>query len=281
MRPERPLPEIQEKATPTLKNNQVETEWEKKNKRIEDPDSRARRRTIDMTKWGSTHLKGMFLDMPALGMKRLKLDDLTIESESGEESESDNDTLKVFQPSEQNAFSQMPLLHSVASPPTNSDNISANAQLSAGQARALPDNNTDLEIEKTQSLNLLASLFGDRDDNWVRPESPGSDIDTDGLMKGDAMLVDDNDDGIEVVPIDNFDDGMTRMEELRNEDGKNKNPEIREQEDAQVMSTKSTEPRAHASTKLKDLFAPREEEGNALFGATVIDKDAKYPLSLE
>ena len=35
----------------------------------------------------------------------------------------------------------------------------------------LPDNDVNLEVEKTQTLNLLASLFGGKDDNWVHPES--------------------------------------------------------------------------------------------------------------
>ena len=41
-----------------------------------------------MTKWGSVHLKGMFLDMPSLGTKRLKLDDFyDLQNEKEEESE--------------------------------------------------------------------------------------------------------------------------------------------------------------------------------------------------
>ena len=268
MRPERPLPEIQqEKLKPTV--NQVRdvgtTGGEKKNKRLKDPDSRARRRTIDMTKWGSTHLKGMFLDMPALGMKRLKLDDAydpTIESEGSEESGDDNDKMNVSQSSKRTVPSKTPLSPPL---PTNSINIfgdiptvptsSIKSQPSVGQAPLpLSDNNADLEVEKTQSLNLLVSLFGDNDENWVHPESVGSDIDVDELTKGDAMLVDDDeDDGIEVVPIDSGTKNLQNEEEEENEqDTENL---------ARVTSTKSTELGVQASTKLKDLFAPREEEG--------------------
>ena len=81
MQPERPLPKIQqEELNPAIQKNQVRTtdgkKKEKKSKRIKVPDTGARRKTIDMPKWGSVHLKGMFLDMPTLGMKRLKLDDV-------------------------------------------------------------------------------------------------------------------------------------------------------------------------------------------------------------
>ena len=269
MRPERPLPDIQQEIlTPTLKKNQVRdvstTEEENKNKRPKDPDSRARRKTIDMTKWGSAHLKGMFLDMPALGMKRLKLDDAydaTIESE-GEESGDDNDKINVSQSSERTVSSQTPL-----SPPllTNSVNISGGIPtLSTSSTKSqpsveqfpllLPNDNIDLEVEKTLSLNLLVSLFGDNDDNWVHPESVGSDIDVDELKKGDTMLVDDDeDDGIEVVPIDSGMAGTQNEGEEENEQ-ETENPLAR-------VTSKSTELGVQASTKLKDLFAPREDEG--------------------
>ena len=49
------------------------------------------------------NLKGMFLDMPALGMKQLKLDDAydpTVASDSNEESGDDNDNMKVSHSSE-------------------------------------------------------------------------------------------------------------------------------------------------------------------------------------
>ena len=268
MRPERPLPETQqEELKPTTEGENKK----KKNKRFKDPDSRARRRTIDMTKWGSVHLKGMFLDMPALGMKRLKLDDVydpRIESDGNEGSGDDNDKMKVSQSSDRTVSSQTP-----PSPPlhTNSNNISGDipttlptssiksrSRLSDGRVPLpLPNNNIDLEVEKTKSLNLLGSLFGGNDDNWVHPESVGSDIDVDELTKGDAMLIDDDeDDGIEVVPINS---GMAETTNLQNEEEDEDEQEM-ENPLAQVTSTKSTEP----STKLKDLFAPREEEGKCI-----------------
>ena len=271
MRPERPLPDVQQEIlTSTLKKDQVRdvgtTEGEKKNKRnkrLKDPDSRARRRTIDMTKWGSTHLKGMFLDMPALGLKRLKLDDAydaATESE-GEESGDDNDKINVSQSSKRTVSSQTPLSPPL---PTNSVNISGDiptlptssikSQPSVGQVPLLPPNeNIDLEVEKTRSLSLLVSLFGDNDDNWVHPESVGSDIDIDELTKGDAMLVDDDeDDEIEVVPIDSGMAGTQNEEEENEQETENTLARV---------TSKSTELGVQTSTKLKDLFAPREEEG--------------------
>jgi hypothetical protein len=252
MRPERPLPDIRQEST--LKKGQVRgvgmTEGEKnkikKTKRLKDPDSRARRRTIDMTKWGSTHLKGMFLDMPTLGMKRLQFDDPAIESEDSEESGDDNDRLKVPQSSEQTVSSQTPLSPPLPANPLNiSADISALSIKSQSSVLPLPENNVNLEVEKTQTLNFLASLFGGKDDNWVHPESVGSDIDVDELMKEDAMLVDDDDDdGVEVVPINNSHGSIPKTTEQENE-----------------QETGKPLPQVEASTKLKDLFAPREEEG--------------------
>lgn len=270
MRPDRPLPETQQgNPMPPSKKNQVRvgatTGEKKKKKRVKDPDSRARRRMIDMTKWGSTHLKGMFLDMPVHEMKQPKLDDVYDPAIESEESEDDNDAPKVSQSSEQNQIlSQTPRSPSVLLLTNSADvSTSINPQSSVGEAPLLLDNSTDLGVEKTQSLNILASLFGDQDDDWVRPESVGSDVDVDELTKGDAMLVDggEDDDGIEVVPVDKLDGGMTKIKGLRNEGKNDKNrQETMEKEDPQVpkMSTKS------GATKLKDLFAPREEEGNAM-----------------
>ena len=262
MRPPRPLPEILENSI--LKTNVGKTEGEKKDKkkkkRLKDSDSRARRRTIDMTKWGSVHLKGMFLDMPSLGMKRLKLDDLydpAIESDSNEESGDDIEQMKVSQSSERTVSSR-----TLASSPLPTNSVNLSGQSVEEVSLPLSNNNVDLEAEKNQSLNLLVSLFGGDDDDWVHPESVGSDIDVDELMKGDAMLVDDvEDDGIEVVPIES---DLTGTTNLQNEEEEENGQEI----EKPPASTKSTEP----STKLKDLFAPREEEGKCLSNSFQLTK---------
>lgn len=69
MRPERPLPPQASSATRRYpkgkaagKDETGKTAKEKK-KRVREPDVRARRRTIDPTRWDSVHLKGMFLDV--------------------------------------------------------------------------------------------------------------------------------------------------------------------------------------------------------------------------
>ncbi|KAJ7226133.1 hypothetical protein GGX14DRAFT_349652 [Mycena pura] len=65
MRPERPLPPPLAGATAVSKRSTVASDSKKrarKAKKRRDPDSRARRRTIDVTRWGSVHLKGVFLE---------------------------------------------------------------------------------------------------------------------------------------------------------------------------------------------------------------------------
>ena len=182
-----------------------------------------------------------------------------MESDSNEESGDDRDKMKVSQSraSERTISSQTPPSLSF---PVNSVNISGDIPTTSptspikSQSSVVqvplphPNNDIDLEVEKTQSLNLLVSLFGEDDNNWVHPESVGSDIDADELMKGDAILVDNDDDGIEVVPIDS---GMARTTKQQNEE------ENEQETENPPAPTKSSE----HSTKLKDLFAPTEKEG--------------------
>ena len=66
MRPERPLmPQTRSVLGRDTKRKVggKETGGKEKKMRVKEPDTRARRRTIDPTKWDSVHLKGMFLDV--------------------------------------------------------------------------------------------------------------------------------------------------------------------------------------------------------------------------
>ncbi|OSX64018.1 hypothetical protein POSPLADRAFT_1136819 [Postia placenta MAD-698-R-SB12] len=91
MRPEHPLPEPLP-STSSSKSKKIEKAG-KKRKRVRDPPTRARRKTIDPTKYGSQQLKGAFLESavtvgPAVAPLRLEVQasEESEEDESGTES---------------------------------------------------------------------------------------------------------------------------------------------------------------------------------------------------
>lgn len=261
MRPDHPLPPVDEdksrkaKVKPPKKRDvdAKDEEKKKKKKRAKDPDVRARRRTIDVTRWPSVHLKGMFLDMEVLGTKQDgsvgEVAGFAAESD-GSESESEDEEMIV----EETVEAATPVVATRSPAPPISIPISS-APIPA--VSTLPENNTDIELEKNQSLNLLASLFGSKKDtDWVGRESVGSDIDEEELTKGQGMMVDhDNDDEFETVPMDAAHVASPETDES--------DPEM----EVEVQPASPLPPptqKQQQVTKLKDLFAPREEDGTAV-----------------
>lgn len=258
MRPDRPLPPVDDDKIkkPKTKKRDVDAkdEEKKKKKRAKDPDVRARRKTIDVTRWPSLHLKGMFLEMEVVGMKdRVEVvPDVAAEydeseSEIEEDAEAEEEEEKVPQKIiETPAVVAIPLPPPPPAKPNPTPNIAPIPTTSS-----LPDNNTDIELEKSQSLNLLASLFGGKQESdWVGRESVGSDIDEEELTKGQGMMVDHpDDDEFEIVPMD-----TTRVS-LETEESD------REMDVEQPVSLPPPTQKQQQVKKLKDLFAPREDDG--------------------
>ncbi|KAG6806019.1 hypothetical protein H0H93_003663, partial [Arthromyces matolae] len=60
----------------------------------------------------------------------------------------------------------------------------------------LPDDNTDIAAEKKRTLDLLSSIFADKNDDadWGGSESVGSDIDEAEIAKRHRMVIDAEDD---------------------------------------------------------------------------------------
>lgn len=286
MRPERPLPPINEdkekKLTArALKKKGADGKGEdkkKKKKRVKEPDVRARRRTIDVTRWGSVHLKGMFLDLEVLGTRRdadeKKVDDVEMESDESE-SEGEAEIGKDGEAEEQDYAevedSSMEVVAPTLFKPLKKSDIPSKSTISAKSATPvpvptpppnlissktkLPDDNTDITAEKNTSLNLLASLFGSKDDtDWVGRESVGSDVDEAELTKDQGMLLDGDDDDFEIVPQEGAD---AAMEEGDGDEGDamEEDPTVEE-----VQQPPPTQKQQQAMT-LKDLFAPREDDG--------------------
>ncbi|KAJ7770644.1 hypothetical protein B0H16DRAFT_1410935 [Mycena metata] len=167
IRPERPLP-------PPLVSSAIETGVKsndsKKSKKTRDPDSRARRRTIDMTRYGSVHLT---LENSRESVEQLSSDKVIVADESHID----------------------PSPASAASRPKS-------APITASSSEA-PQSAIDLAVEKSQSLTLLNSLFGARDGEWAGRESVGSDVDEEELLKiGTKTTRSAHDEPIEFVPMD-------------------------------------------------------------------------------
>lgn len=266
IRPEKPLPPVTEEkkkkpdAKGPLKKLGEAGGEKKKKKREKDPDSRARRRTIDPTRWGSVHLKGMFLDMEVAGTGRgvgdlgQAYEDLEASSDG---SESEGNEEEVENPKNNSlpaAPPQSPARAAHVKPVAPASiPIPAPAPLSqVTRTPTLPDNNTDVALEKNNSLNILASLFGGKDaSDWVGRESVDSDIDEDELTKGN-MMIDGAEGDFEVVPMDGGSDAEDAEEE----------EEVAMEVDATVPAPIPAEPptqKMQQATILKDLFAPRED----------------------
>ncbi|KAF9006198.1 hypothetical protein BDQ17DRAFT_1352940 [Cyathus striatus] len=213
MRPERPLPPVLEPTSKATRDKKLDSDKPKK-KRVKEPDSRARRRTIDVTKWGSTQLKGIFLELDVPNVKTVDVACMTSDSESARDSDAD-DEAEITEPPVALAVTKeprkpvelVPLL--APTPSTNSASrpspplSGAPLETSTPTTKAIQELDIDIAMEKSKSLNLLASLFGDDDNNdWVGRESIGSDIDEESLLKRNEAVIDEDDVGFETVPLD-------------------------------------------------------------------------------
>lgn len=226
MRPGKPLPPVVAETTvkPRTKGKD-EKKTKKKKKKLRDPEVRARKRTIDVTRWGGQPLKGVFLGVVPEGV---------VGAESSEEE-------SVVEEEEVEEEAQEPDSdEEMAEVPKKEIHDPEPARQPAAPAA---ETTIDFAQEKAQTLGLLQSLFGGKDENdWVGRESVGSDIDVDEsrVVVGDREEAD-----YEIVPVDEDVDMAGEIESSVDE----------------AVSDDSPPPPPTTSTKLKDLFAPREDEG--------------------
>jgi hypothetical protein len=260
MRPERPLVlardlagRVEEKRK-TDKNGKVKKVRRREKVQV----SRARRRTIDMTKWGSVHLKGAFLDV-VTGPRVAGGDGKGMELDR-EDEESDNEEFTDEDDSDPMEGHEIEIDAAVsptkdANPSSLSRNLDSATKLPSASMQGA-DDDLDMTLEKTKSLGILRSLFGDRDDSeWVHPESV-SDIDDNRPERGAVVQEDREDFNMEVeeVPME--------AERLRTvqRDFETENSEPQQVYEMETQQG-SAAIKATQATKLKDLFAPRDEDG--------------------
>ncbi|KAF8880245.1 hypothetical protein CPB84DRAFT_1838383 [Gymnopilus junonius] len=208
-----------------------------------------RGRVIDMTKYGSTHLKGIFLD--------LEKDEVLVENEEEPISSSESEEESVLPIPEAAPRLSSPPATRISEPmsgpskpqprSTSPSPLQANTAPIPVQANpASLEVSSEIQREKLQSLNLL---------------HVGSDIDVDDYQR-DVILADGEDEPtFEVVPMEGNEMDVDEPQ-------------------PQTHPSKLKENLASAQkATLKDLFAPREEEGGfSLLGH--LDPDIELDESL-
>jgi hypothetical protein len=266
MRPLRPLPAVVE-----MRPQKRVDRADKKKKRMKDPDSRARIRTIDMTRWGSVHLKGKFLDMEVVAVQHPPNDQVgvaaVLERVVDASSDSSSDEESAIDIPEKHTYTTEPI---PVFQPTSEPGL-ASASIQPSKTPPGMTQTSLLTEEKSHALTLLATLFdGKTDSEWVGREDLGSDVDEDEVVRkgvfekiggGEAA---DGEEEFETVPMD---------EEVQDEEDPQFDPMTIDAESDQetrlaskphLLPSATKQQKPQKSTKLKDLFAPREEDGGWL-----------------
>ena len=253
MRPARPLGPPLDILKPKNPKLQSKGKEGRKRRRAAAPPTRARRMTIDPLRWGSVHISGVFLD----GERALVSPALAVGGESssgnGESTEGDADEevekiLDVSQsPADDGDDSDVPP-HAEPSAPSRSPSIPADPT------------SADLAAEKAKALRLLYSMFDEADEDWGGAESVDSDVEQEVAASTRANAAPQISRGsgshdaadFEVVPAP-----------------KKVSKSSVDRQQASQTATITVEPQNPdpvrvPTTNLKDLFAPREEEGERM-----------------
>jgi hypothetical protein len=263
MRPLHPLPPLEQAETEKkIKNG-------KKRTRVKDAPTRARRRTIDMTRWGSTHVKGIYLDNVVADTSDLSTAAMDSRqprpaTEETEETSSDEEQVSADEDDvsmdgiQDPPASSLALSSSTASPPPQPalcDNPAQNSSLASVDV--------SLRHEAQQTLSFLSTLFGESNQDWGGKEI----IDEDATSRNrvPTLPIGATDDITEVEVVSRVVPAGVAMDEDEAEEESDTPDEgdIGTVEEA-ILATDGApdnEPPATASKGLKDLFAPREEEG--------------------
>ncbi|CDO70119.1 hypothetical protein BN946_scf184783.g3 [Trametes cinnabarina] len=277
MRPERPLPE----PLDALKVDHTKGKTGKAKKRPRDPPTRARRRSIDPTNWGSTHLKGIFLENAAATIAfnppRKPVDHspaLESDTDATEENPSEGSDSK------DSGDEQSEVEEEVAEQDSRLNSQAVGTRPAAGPFSTtqtkpqLPPATSELVEETSKALNLLQSLFGDTEE-WGGEESIGSDVDEEDIRRANAALAAAAD-APDATDAASDEDVMQVSEHQPAQTA----PVVQESDSPQ--SSAPAQPQGAQKTKLKDLFAPREEEaGFSLLGHLDLDLELEDDLPFD
>jgi len=279
MRPERPLEPPRATTSAGSKKREIDGKGgtRKQKKRVKPPPARARRRTIDPTRWDSVHLKGIWLDAEVAG---------AVESNAGLGRSGDRNQVDVTEDADghiiprkrrageaESSDDENDYESVVETEDEDNDHESASSLVPESAFSPLPPlelpptasavgENVSLSEEQLASLALLHSLFNDKDgdEGWGGQESL-SDVEDAHLERrgesqaGTRMVIDEGADGaIEEVPRAKFKDM-----EIGSDTSDGMESQVKSQPQPMPQPEKTTQ--NETRTKLKDLFAPKEDEG--------------------
>ena len=193
-------------------------------KKSREPPTRARRQTIDPLRWGSTQINGIFLEGNGNGDDR--------GGANGGESTEVEEVEDILEVSDRT--------------PPRDDTTSTNAAVAA----------LDLAAETANALDLLNAMFGEANADWGGAETVDADVEMAGadadIPHPAPDLLEPTD--FETIPAAHDSHPSQRVENTIADGG---------QAEATPPAPKTTN-REQPSTKLKDLFAPREGGGQFL-----------------
>ena len=248
MRPGKPLP-LASSVTPSTSEKKDE---KKKRKREKPKLVRARRRTIDPTKWDSQHLKGAFLDSIVVADQG---DNFPVATSSRPNAADDREEVDLSSDEEDEGDESHP------SEPDPVVEGSSTAPALAQMQCDTVDTDHDFNQEKLHALSLLDSMFGglEGDQEWGGKEALDSDVPMPELSP------------VQTPPSPQ---PSSSKEVFKGPDLKPAVKEAQTDSESEESSTDAHTPapeRPPASTivqnanttktKLKDLFAPQEEQG--------------------
>ncbi|KAK7468915.1 hypothetical protein VKT23_003412 [Stygiomarasmius scandens] len=269
MRPERPLP--------PLPGKELKRAVGKKKMRIKEPDTRARRRKIDVTKWDGSYIRGEFLGSEEVARR---IDERTtsvkrgeVEDEESEDEEDEGLDIEDTEGEETPEVVPEPTERQKSSPPTQISKPSASSRSNSNSAPAplVSALSSDLQAEKTQTLSFLQSLFDSNSQKTAFGATADWDSDID-LEDVESRVIqrksraDEDDDEFEVVPQDS--QSIPTEKDVK-EDAMDVDappavsPPNQTQPDTESQHQLPAPPPAEPAKKstLKDLFAPHEDEG--------------------
>ncbi|THU80943.1 hypothetical protein K435DRAFT_785238 [Dendrothele bispora CBS 962.96] len=301
MRPGRPLPPVPGKEVKKLGERKM---------KIKEPDVRARRRKIDVTQWDGAYIRGDFLGSEEVtrrisqGIVSVPVVQATQEEDGLEREDEDQDSEEEsVQAEEALEVAPEPLAKppkSLPPPPSISTSpVSLPQPTSSMPATASSTLSSDLQAEKSQTLSFLHSLFDSALSSSHRRETLGASIDWDSdidLDDVEAQVIerksraDTDDDEFEVVPQDsesqsirpvasqpNITEGTTDMD--IDSAG---SPSHEAKPDPQHQPSVPPTAKPPKSSALKDLFAPREDEGGfSLLNHLDLELDEDVDLGID
>ncbi|KAJ4479585.1 hypothetical protein C8J55DRAFT_72550 [Lentinula edodes] len=287
MRPGKPLP--------PLPTHMKDSKDGKKKKKMKIPDTRARSKTIDVTKWDGSYVTGVFLGgdevLPIAqlreglhGVVEGRVQDKEKEDRERKQKKKEKKEKKQQDKDREEKKKNVNILDEIVDVQALPDPLVPEPQSKPLPAPTVttttapshedPSHSVDLLTEKAQTLSLLNSfLFSSSSSSKSKHDNIPVDWDSD-VDLDEANVIEvrnpakDVDEGYEIVPrvdenemdvdVDQGPDNDEREDEEESDDSDSSDDT---QEETPMQVEEKTQPPRPKINPLKDLFAPREDEG--------------------